>query len=70
VDGLISLNDLEELLDVKFAEGLPYDTLAGMILAKLGRFPEQGEKIEWEQYDLLCEEVSATSIVKIRIVSR
>ncbi len=70
VDALLSLNDLEELLDVKFEESLPYDTIAGLILAKLGRFPEQGEKVEWETYDLLCEEVSATSIVKVRIVSR
>lgn len=70
VDALLSLNDLEELLDVKFEEGLPYDTIAGMILAKLGRFPEQGEKVQWEKYDLLCEEVSATSIIKIRIITR
>lgn len=70
VDALMSHNDLEELLDVKFEEGLPYDTIAGLILAKLGRFPEQGEKVEWEAYDLHCEEVSATSIIKVRIVSR
>nr|WP_298267075.1 hemolysin family protein [Geobacter sp.] len=68
VDGLISLNDLEELLDVKFEEGLPYDTLAGLILAKLGRFPEVGESIRWRNYSLVCEEVSPTSIVKVRIV--
>lgn len=70
VDALMSLNDLEELLDVKFEEGLPYDTIAGLILAKLGRFPEQGEMVEWEAYELICEEVSATSIVKIRIVNK
>lgn len=70
VDGMMSLNDLEDLIDVKFGEGLPYDTIAGLILAKLGRFPEQGEKVVWETYDLLCEEVSATSIIKVRIVNR
>lgn len=68
VDALMSLNDLEELLDVKFEEGLPYETIAGLILAKLGRFPEQGEKVVWEAYELICEEVSATSVVKVRIV--
>jgi putative hemolysin len=70
VDALMSLNDLEELLDAKFDEGLPYDTIAGLILERLGRFPEQGEMVAWEAYDLFCEEVSATSIVKIRIVIR
>lgn len=70
VDGMMSLNDLEDLIDEKFEEGLPYDTIAGLILAKLGRFPERGEKVAWEAYDLLCEEVSATSIIKVRIVNR
>jgi len=70
VDALMSLNDLEELLDVNFEKGLPYDTIAGLILAKLGRFPEQAERVEWEAYELICEEVSATSIVKIRIVNK
>jgi len=67
VDGLISLNDLEEVLDMKFEEGLPYDTLAGLILSKLGKFPEQGEKISWLHYELVCEEVTPTSIVKVRL---
>jgi len=67
---MMSLNDLEDLIDVKFEEGLPCDTIAGLILAKLGRFPEQGIKVAWEGYDLICEEVSATSIIKVRIVNR
>ncbi|HEY5975142.1 MAG TPA: hemolysin family protein [Geobacteraceae bacterium] len=68
VDGLISLNDLEELLGLKFEEGLPYDTLAGLILSRLGRFPEQGEHIRWKDYELICEEVLPTSIVKVRVI--
>ena len=68
VDGQISLNDLEEVLDIKFEEGLPYDTLAGLILQELGRFPEQGMKIRWNKYNLVCEEVTPTSVVKVRIV--
>ena len=67
VDGMISLNDLEELLSMNFEEGLPYDTIAGLILSKLGHFPERGEKISWQRYELICEEVTPTSIVKVRI---
>lgn len=69
VDGMISLNDLEELLDVKFEERLPYETLAGLILSKMGRFPEQGAKTGWQNYELVCEEVTRTSIIKVRIVN-
>lgn len=68
VDGLISINDLEEVLDIKIEEGLPYDTLAGLILAELGRFPEKGEEIRWKDYVLVCEEVTPTSVVRVRIV--
>lgn len=68
VDGLISLNDLEEIIDVKFEEGLPYDTLAGVILSELGRFPKKGERIVWHGFVLICEEITPTSIVKVRLI--
>lgn len=69
VDGFISRNDLEELLDIRFEDGLPYDTLGGLILDELGRFPKQGEKITWKGYILVCEEVTATTIVKVKIIA-
>lgn len=68
VDGMISLHDLEEELDIKIEEKLHYDTLAGLILSLLGRFPEQGENVTWKNYVLICEEVTPTSIVKVKIV--
>lgn len=67
VDALISMNDLEDLLGISLPEDLPYDTLAGLILDQLGRFPEKGEKLEWNDYVLVCEEVKRTAIVKVRI---
>ncbi len=69
VDALITISDLEDMLETKLGEDLPYDTLAGLILEKLGRFPERGEKLELDGYMLICEEVKKTSIVKVRIVS-
>lgn len=68
VDGLISLNDLEELLDLNFEENLPYDTLAGLILNQTGRFPKAGEKIVFGNLSLICEDITPTSIVKVRVV--
>lgn len=67
VDALISINDLEDLLGIKLAEDIPYDTLAGLILDQLGRFPEKGERLEWKEFIFICEEVKATAIVKVRI---
>lgn len=67
VDALISISDLEDLLGIEIEEGLPYDTLAGLILHELGSFPERGEQIEWKELVLTCEEVKKTAIVKVRI---
>ena len=54
VDALLSISDLEDLIGVQLGEDLPYDTLAGLILHQLGRFPERGEKLasRWLCLDL------------------
>ena len=67
VDALLSIADLEDLLHIEVEEDLTYDTLAGLILAELGRFPGKGETVEWRGFLLTCEEVKRTSIVRVRI---
>ncbi|CAG0995945.1 hypothetical protein GEOBC_02649 [Geobacteraceae bacterium] len=68
VDALVSISDLAEHLEVKLEADIPYDTLAGLILDRLGRFPEKGERVEWDRFTLICEEVKKTAVVKVRIV--
>jgi len=68
VDAMISLSDLEDFLAIKREEDLPYDTLAGLILDRLGRFPEQGEKLVVDGLEMICEEVTKTAILKVRIL--
>lgn len=70
VDALLPVNDIEELLGVDLGDFLPYDTLAGLILDRLGRIPEKGEKMEWQDFILTCEEVTKTAIQKVRITRR
>ncbi len=67
VDALIPVNDLEDLLGVDMGDFLPYYTLAGLILDRLGRFPEKGETLEWQNYLLTCEEVTKNAIFKVKI---
>jgi putative hemolysin len=66
-DALIPINDLEELLGVDMGDFLPFDTLAGLILDRLGRFPEKGETMEWGDFLLTCEEVTKSAILKVKI---
>ncbi len=68
VDALLPLKDAEELLGVSFAEDLPCDTLAGLVLHLLGRFPEAGEQVTWQDYRFTCVEVTPTRIVKVEII--
>ena len=67
VDALISIYDLEGPLDITLSHDLPYDTVAGLVLDTLGRFPKKGEKVEWQGYVITCEEVTLTGIVRVRI---
>jgi putative hemolysin len=67
VDALIPVNDIEDLLGVELGDFLPYYTLAGLILDRLGRFPENGETIEWRDFLLTCEEVTKNAILKVKI---
>jgi putative hemolysin len=70
VDALISISDLEDLLEMELGDDLPYDTLAGLILDRIGRFPEQGESIELGPFTLTCVEVTRTAISQVKITIR
>ena len=47
VDGLLNLDDFAEATGLELPEG-PYETVAGYVLAELGRLPEVGDTIEVE----------------------
>ena len=67
VDGFLSVFDMAEVIEVKLEDDLPYDTVAGLILHELGRFPTRGESIQWHGYRIICDEVTRTAILRVRI---
>ena len=67
VDGFLSIFDLDETIAIKPEENAPYDTVAGMLLHEMGHFPVKGETVEWHGYRFICEEVTPTAILKIKI---
>lgn len=69
VDGFLPVFDLLEFVDIKPEEVVSYDTVAGMILDVLGRFPLCGEAIEWQWYRFVCEDVTQTAILKVCVVA-
>ncbi|MCL2761186.1 MAG: CBS domain-containing protein, partial [Desulfuromonadales bacterium] len=68
VDALLPINDLEELLGLSFEDDVPFDTLAGLILNQLGRFPERGERLVWNGFVFICEKVTKNALVQVKIV--
>lgn len=67
VDGMLPVFDLQDPLGVKLEDDLPYDTLAGLVLNELGHVPEQGESFDWHGYRLICDEVTRTAVLRVRI---
>jgi len=67
-DGMLPVFDLKELLAIKLDDDLPYDTLAGLVLHELGHLPDQGEAVTWQGYQLVCDEVTRTAVLRVRII--
>ena len=67
VDGILSISDLGEHVDIKVDGDFPFDTVAGMILNALGRIPSPGEAVQWHGYRFICEKVTQTAILRVKI---
>lgn len=68
VDAILSVADLEDLIGLKLGEDLPYDTLAGLVLHQLGHLPIRGERIEFDGFLFICEEVKKNAIIRVKII--
>ena len=68
VNGLLPVFDLAETMAIRLEEDSPYDTVAGLILHELGHLPLRGEIIDWQGYRFICDEVTLTAILKVRII--
>ena len=68
VDGLVSIFDLQEALGIKPEEAPHYETVAGLALDQLGHLPLRGESFEWSGFQVICEQVTRTAILQVRII--
>lgn len=65
--GGVSIDDVEKILEIKIPEG-EYDTISGYLISKLGRLPEEHEKlkIETDEVTYKIEKVKERRILKIK----
>jgi len=66
VDGLLNLDEFAEQTGVSLPEG-PYETVAGYVLAALGRLPAVGDTVEINGQRLTVTEMDARRIARVRV---
>ncbi|HEX2324035.1 MAG TPA: hemolysin family protein [Chloroflexota bacterium] len=68
VDALMTLDDVNDLLSLELQEE-DVDTLGGLVYARLGRVPQQGDEVVIDGARLIVDEVEGNRINKVRIVT-
>jgi len=66
VDGLLNLSDVEEVAGVELPDG-PYSTVAGFVMAELGRLPVVGDAVEYGGAVLRVVRVEGRRAARVRI---
>ena len=63
------LTVLNEQLEAKLPEG-NYETIAGLIISRLGRIPKEGEQLILNEFRILVTKAERTRIQEVRIIRR
>ncbi|TDC82956.1 HlyC/CorC family transporter [Micromonospora sp. KC606] len=67
VDGVLRADELIEQTGFRLPEG-PYETLAGFLMARLGRVPVPGETVDEAGYEFTVVEVERHRIEQVRVL--
>jgi putative hemolysin len=66
VDGLLNLEDFEDEVGVELPDG-PYETVAGFVMAELGRLPQVGEQVHVGPLTLTVTELDGRRASRITV---
>jgi putative hemolysin len=66
VDGLLNLDDFTEVTGLALPDG-PYETVAGYVLAELGRLPEIGDTVEVDDRVITVQELDGRRIARLLV---
>ncbi len=66
LDGLINLDDFQDETGVELTDG-PYETLAGYIVARLGRLPAIGDQVAFDGLRLTVHALDGRRIARVRL---
>ncbi len=68
VYGSVKIEDVNELIGTNI-ESEDFDSIGGFIIGVLGKFPESGEIIEYDDIKFIVENIKKNKIEKIRIMT-
>jgi putative hemolysin len=66
VDGLLNLDEFAEQTGIRLPEG-PYETVAGYVIAGLGKLPGTGDAVGIPGYTLAVTELDGRRIARLRV---
>lgn len=67
VDGSTRIEELNEMIGTRI-ESEHYDSIGGFIIGEVGRLPQQGESIEYENTKFIIENIEKNRVKKIRVL--
>ena len=68
VEGLLNLDDFEDETGVELPEG-PYETVAGYLMAELGRIPHEGDAVEYDGHRITVLAVDGRRVSRVRVTA-
>ena len=66
VDGLLNLDDFEDETGLRLPDG-PYETVAGYLMAQLGRIPEPGDTVDFDEHRITVLVVDGRRVGRVRV---
>ncbi len=67
IEASTHLDDVAEVLGIKFAEDRDFDSIGGLIYSSLGTIPEPGEIVEYEHFKFEVLSVEKNRIEKVKV---
>jgi putative hemolysin len=66
VDGLLNLDDFEDETGIELPEG-PYETVAGYLMARLGRLPQVDDWVDFDTHRIVVREVEGRRVGRVLV---
>jgi len=69
VDGLLNRDDFADETGIELPEG-PFETVAGFMVAELGRLPEIGDRVDLDNHELHVKELDGRRVSRVWVLTR